>query len=150
MASDVARRAPNKSNRAATGLRLAGASYGEIAEVLGFASEVEAREAVEADLALQGGDEDGRDRIRTMEGERILRLLRTVWGKATTPTDPEHLSAVKTALSLIDRRIRLYGLDAPQEVMVYTPAASEIDAWVNEMIAQQALPVMEGEIIHDA
>jgi hypothetical protein len=70
-----------------------------------------------------------------------------VWQKATSPTDPEHLQAAKLAMSLIDRHIRLHGLDAPQEVVVYNPAAAEIDAWVARMVKNDATNVIEGEVV---
>ena len=141
-------RLPTIPGRAAVGLRLAGASYGEIAEVLGYSTAVQAREAIEQDLALEATTA-GRDELRDLEGERILKLLRNVWVKATSPRDPEHLAAAKVALALIDRRIRLYGLDAPQEIVVYNPSASEIDEWVAKMIQAPQYEVLEGEVVSD-
>jgi len=144
----VSDRHPTIPGRAAVGLRLAGASYGEIAEVLGYSTAVQAREAIEQDLALEASEE-GRDQLRDMEGERILKLLKPVWVKATNARDPEHLAAVKVALALIDRRIRLFGLDAPQEVIVYNPSAAEIDEWVAKMIETPQFEVLEGEVVSD-
>lgn len=133
-------------SRAATGLRLAGASWDEIAETLDFDSAAEARRAVMADLAVLGGDADGRSALRDVEGERLNRLLRSVWVKALDPQNPEHLQAVRTAVSLIDRRAKLYGLDAPDEIIVRTPTTAEIDRWVAEVVAGSA-QVVEGEVV---
>lgn len=143
MASTQVRR----SGQAATALRLAGASFAEVAEALGLANAGEARTLVERDLADRSGDEDQRKQMREEEAARIERLMRSVWAKATSPDDPEHLPAVRTALSLIDRHARLLGLDMPQEVVVYTPTTSEIDTWVTQMLNMQA--ALPGEVIED-
>jgi hypothetical protein len=45
---------------------------------------------------------------------------------------------------MVDRHARLLGLDMPTEVIVYTPTASEIDAWVASMI--QTATVIDGEV----
>lgn len=121
-----------RRQQAAVALRLAGASYDEIAQHLGYADAGQAASAVERDLR-DHLTEEGRDEVRSTDGRRIERLLRSVWGKANDPNHVEHLPAVRTALALIDRHARLYGLDAPQELIVYNPAASEIEAWVSKM-----------------
>ena len=120
---------------AAVALRIAGASYSEIARTLEYASAALARQAVERSLATTVGGES-RDQLRFIEARRLERLLRSLWGKATDEHDEEHLAAVRTAVAIIDRHARLYGLDAPQEMVVYTPAATEIEAWVSRMAAQ--------------
>jgi hypothetical protein len=149
----------SKSAAAAVALRLAGASYSEIAEALGFDSEARARQAVEKDLAARAADADPekRELLRAQSSARLERLLRGVWTKATNPNDPEHLPAVSKALSIIDRHTRLYGLDAPTEVTVHTPTASEIEAWLTEAMSHTSAEwtsepdviVIEGEIISE-
>lgn len=149
MSADVAPYRVGKTARSAVALKLAGASYSEIAETLGFAGPVEARNAVERDLANQAiKDSDGIEALRTEESMRIQRLLRSVWRKATDEADPEHLPAVRVALSLIDRNIRLRGLDAPTEVVVHNPAQAEIDAWVAMVTQHEAIGLgMEDDVI---
>lgn len=145
----------SRQGSAALGLRLAGAGYDEIAETLGFEHAWAAREAVEATLANRAlSDRDGRERLRAEEGARLLRLLRSVWQKATDTDSPEHLPAVKVAADLIARHTRLYGLDAPSEIVVHSPTASEIDRWVaalvsstTEPLRQMELDVVEAEVV---
>lgn len=137
IADDLVPRSSDKQSierrqQAAVALRLAGASYDEIAQHLGYADAGTAASAVERDLRDHLTNE-GRDEVRATDGRRIERLIRSVWAKANDPTNIEHLAAVRTALALIDRHARLYGLDAPQEVIIYNPAASEIEAWVSQM-----------------
>jgi hypothetical protein len=115
-----------------------------VADTLGLASAVVARDLVEKELAARADDSDKRDALRLEEAARIERLLRGVWSKATDPTHPEHLPAARTALAMVDRHARLLGLDMPTEVVVYTPTTSEIDAWVATMI--QGTSVIDGEV----
>ena len=125
-----------RAGAAALALRLAGAGYDEIADALGLTSSAVARENVEVALEARAWDDlAGRERMRSEAGARIERLLRSVWGKATNPDDAEHLPAVKVARELIDRYVRLYGLDAPTEVIVHNPTVSEIDTWVAAVIS---------------
>jgi hypothetical protein len=149
--SDVAR--PPRTANAALALRLAGASYAEVTDALGLTSVQAAREQVEAALAWRAWDDrDGRERMRAENGARLERLLRSVWTKATDAADPEHLPAVKVARELIDRYAKLYGLDAPAEIVIHNPTASEIETWVATVVGQQSesLRAMEAAIIEDA
>lgn len=135
---------PGRTGPAALGLRLAGASYSEVADTLGLANPMIARDLVEKELALRADDSDKRDALRREEAARIERLIRSVWPKATNPNDPEHLPAARTALAMVDRHARLLGLDMPTEVVVYTPTTSEIDAWVATMVSSAS--VIDGEV----
>jgi hypothetical protein len=135
---------------AATALRIAGASYSEIAEAVGFSSPEAAMDAVERDLAFRAtaASDDKKELVREESAARIERLLRSTWRKALDEQNPEHLPAVRTALSLIDRLARLRGADAPQVVSITTPTEMELDRWVRSVIAQQAMPdIIEGEVI---
>lgn len=142
--SDLSLRDRATRCEAAVALRIEGAPYSEIARTLGYASPALARQAVERSLATTVGSE-AREQLRFVEGRRLERLLRSLWGKATDETSEEHLAAIRTAVAIIDRHARLYGLDAPTEMVVYTPAASEIEAWVARMAAQ-----VRGELPQEA
>lgn len=134
---------PTRAGRAAVGLRLAGATFTEVADTLGLPDRIAARDLIEKELASYDDDPAARDRLRDEEAARIERLLRGVWGKAVDPENPEHLPSVRTALALIDRHARLLGLDRPQEMVVYTPTTSEIDTWVTQVIAGRAVVDVE-------
>jgi hypothetical protein len=136
---------PQAPGRAGLALRLAGASYTEIADTLALADAAEARDLVCTELAAQDVDPEQRIALRAEEAARIERLLRGVWSKATNPHDPEHLPAARVALSMVDRHARLLGLDMPTEVVVYTPTTTEIETWVTEMIARQTGDVIDVE-----
>ena len=114
---------------AAVAMRIAGAAYSEIARTLDFTSAHQARMSVEATLAATAGGND-REQLRFVEARRLERLLRSLWRKALDENHDEHLAAIRTALAVIDRHARLYGLDAPAEMVVYSPSREEIDRFV--------------------
>jgi len=139
----------HRQGMAAVALRLAGATYSEIAETLTFTTADAARIAVESELANITVNGEARDTLRELESARLERLLRSVWSKATNPDHPEHLASVKVAHSIVDRHIRLYGLDAPTEIAIHSPTQSEIDAWVAQVSssAHTQLAVLEANVV---
>lgn len=122
-------------DRAAVALRLAGAGFQEIAEVLELADAGQARLAVERGLAVEAGGEGDRERLRLEEERRLMGLLKPLWAKAVDPESPEQVVASRAALAVIDRHARLMGLDAPTEVVVHNPTTVEIDQWVAEVLS---------------
>ena len=142
-------RSNHRQSAAVLALRLAGASYAECADTLGMDSAESARAAAEGELERTAGlvAPEDREKHRAEEGARLDRLLRSVWVKATNTADPEHLPAVRTALALIDRRIRLFGADVPAELVVRTPTAAELDEWVGRMLELQSPAYVEPEVV---
>jgi hypothetical protein len=139
---------------AAIGLKVAGANYSDIAEVLEYSSVEQARSAVERGLAATASEED-RKVQRQIASRRLERLLRGIWKKATDEDNPEQLSATRTALALVDRHIRLWGSDAPSEMIVYSPGATEIEAWIETMAKRvraglpEEVDIIEGQVLRD-
>lgn len=147
---DIADRAGRQE--ACIALKMAGATYTQIAEVLQYASGDEARKAFERALASTVGEDD-RAQARALARRRLERILRSLWPKATDEEDDAHLAYARTALAYIDRIIRLDGADAPSEMVVYTPQNAEIDAWLKKMHnkAHSDMPeefdIIEGEVV---
>lgn len=133
---------------AVVALRFNGASFAEIAQACGLASAGKAHQMFLDELARADIPTDDKDLMRAEAAAQIRSLLTSVWGKAHDPADPEHLVAVDKARGLIDRHVKLFGLDAPTEVVVHTPAAAEIDAWVAAVVDQTTdLGVVEAEVV---
>jgi hypothetical protein len=133
--------APARMGAAAVQLRVNGTSYDDIAMTLGLSSPRAALTLVSRELAQQGeGLDEERDALRRVEAARLDELLVSVMEKATDTEHGEHLPAVKTAVTIIDRRIKLYGLDAPSEVIVHTPTQTELDQWVSTMVGHSMPP----------
>lgn len=139
---------------AAIALKVAGANFSDIAEVLGYSTVEQARTAVERGLAATATEED-RKLAREVANRRLDRLLRGLWKKATDEDDPEHLAAARTALAIVDRSIRLNGSDAPSELIVYSPTAGEMEAWVASMVSKvkaglpEEVDIIESEVLRD-
>lgn len=132
---------------AAVSLRLAGASWSEIATTLGFPTPRQALVATERALARQLVQVEDREKMRAMAGARLERLLRSTWPKAIDPENPDQLVAVSKAREVIADHRKLFGLDAPAEFIVHSPTQSEIERWVSSILTSQAPPVEEYDII---
>lgn len=146
--------------RAAVAMHISGASYTEIAEVEGYASATVVRRIVEQAIAATIDDRNDLPRLRAVANARLERLLRSVWVKAND-SDPKNVDQVaysRTALALIDRMIRLHGLDAPTKVEVFTPSTEEKERWLRRAIEEiggiqaverEADDIMDAEVVGD-
>lgn len=122
-------------SQAALTMKLAGASYSEIAQQLGYSSAWNARTAVERVLAESADSDDDRAKMRELTTRRLERLLKSVMPKAVDPRSPEHLAYNARALAIIDREARLHGIDAPTQAVVVTPAAERVEQYVATVLA---------------
>jgi hypothetical protein len=143
----AARRARSRKANAALALKVEGATYEQIAETLGFPTARAALVAVERALEDHLAHDLDRDKLRTLAGQRLDALLRSVWPKATNEDAPEHLAAAGRAREIVQDFRRLHGLDAPTEVTVTTPTTGEIEAWVAEVMSVRVPPVQEMDIL---
>lgn len=139
-------RAKDRKANAALQMRLAGATWNEVAEVIGYPTARQALVATERALEKELHTEESQEQLRALAGKRIERLLRGVWTKAIDPASPEHLLAVDRARQLIDRHAKLYGLDAPTELVVHSPTQSELERWVATVISGSTPALTEYDI----
>jgi len=119
----------------AVALKIAGANYTQIAKALDYAHPALARQAVEQALSTSVHEED-RKAQRLLSSARIEALLRSVWPRANDSRDPDHLGYMRGALALIDRHAKLWGLDAPIEIVSYTPTQVEYQAALDSIVQQ--------------
>jgi len=155
--TDTIANAPARMGAAAVQLRVHGTSYEDIAMTLGLSSPRAALTLVSRELATQGeGMTEERDEMRRVEAARLDELLVGLMEKATNTEHTEHIIAVRAAVTVIDRRIKLYGLDAPTEVTIHTPTQTELDQWVATMVGhaipRQALEepdIIDADIVED-
>ena len=147
------RRARERKSNAAIQMRLAGATWTDVAQALGYPTARQALVATEKALERQLHTED-RDAMRRLAGARLDRLLLGVWPKAIDASHPEHLLAVTKAREIVDRHAKLFGLDAPTEFVVHSPTQNEIEKWVASVAALRVpdveeYDILEGEIVPD-
>lgn len=88
-------------------LRRGGLTYDRIAAEVGYTNRSAARKAVER--ALERTLQESADELRVLEADRLDRLQVAAW-KAATGGD---LFAIDRVLKIMDRRAKLFGLDAP-------------------------------------
>ena len=117
-ATSSARIAQRTRAAAALKLRETGVSFAEIAAQLGYPSENAANKAVLAALRREVHEEA--NQLRTLEGLRLDEMQAGLWGKASHG----NVGAVMAVIKIMERRARLFGLDAPQRVDV---GRSDID-----------------------
>jgi hypothetical protein len=87
--------------------------------------------------------------MRDMAGRRLENVLRSVSKKALNGDSDEHLAAVREYRGLINDWVRIYGLQAPQQVIVSNPT-SDMIMEVALRIQQQGAPQLEeGDIFGD-
>lgn len=136
--------------RTVVALRLAGASFSEIADSQGLSNASMARRVFEEAVADSLEDTDLK-KARHLANLQLDRLLQSVWGKATNSKNPDQNTYIRSALSILDRKAKLNGIDAPQRVEVYTPEQQEREAWVKAMLEKVSPEAMaEEEDIIDA
>lgn len=157
MTTGLARQGP-----AAVQLRVSGASFQDIADTLGLSSAKAAIRLVTTELAShEEENRDARERLRAETNMALDQALQSVSGKALDPQCDEHLTALRTMMTILDRRAKLNGLDAPTELVVHNPTETEIDQWVamqvesampgvEEADADELLGIVEGEVISDS
>jgi hypothetical protein len=117
-----------KREHDAVQLALAGATYQQIADQLGFSSRGNAWRTVQRVLARV--DAEDAAALRTVEGGRLDRMQTAVWANAVKGD----VKAVGAVLRIMERRARLFGLDAP--IQVDARISDATDAQIAELAEQ--------------
>ena len=130
-------------------LKLAGASFADIAQVLELPSPATARHIFETAIAASGDDEIDYKTLRTIANARLEGLLKGVFPRAIDTNDSEQLAFQRQALSVIDRGIKLNGLDAPSRVEVYSPTSEEFVRVIEQAASALGGTTHEADIFSD-
>jgi hypothetical protein len=139
----------NRNDKAAAvvAMRVGGATWPEVCLALGYPTPRTAMMAFEKALIKQLANPEDRKQLRALAGARLDRLLRSVWPKAINPDHPDHLLALTKAREIVAQQSKLYGLDAPTEIVVHSPTQNEIDEWVGLMLTAQGPRLVNADII---
>jgi len=140
-------KARSRKAQGAIQLRLGHATWDEIATIQGYPSAAAAKRAVEAALVRELKSSGDKDQMRRMAGARLDQLLRSVWAKAVDPAHPEQMAAIAKARELIAQHAKLFGLDAPSEIVVTNPTSKTIEEWVAMITAGQVPQVDEYDVL---
>ena len=147
------RMSSKEKQKRAMALKLAGASYAQIADNLGYADSSGAYKAVSRGMknALQESAGD----LRKIHYGRLEHMLMLVW-PAVNQGDSR---AVNSALQVMDRMERLYGLNQAQKVDITAGARETIivadgekEAYIKalkEAIEEDGHEIVDAEIVED-
>src|SRR5690625_1421377 len=124
--------AESKITKQCLELRLAGATYEDIGEVVGRHKANVYRRIKKAIREIPKSEVE---ELRALESERLSRVQRSVWRQALEG----HLGAVDRVIKSSERRSRLLGLDSPQRVDL---EASSVDI---DAVARDILGAMTAE-----
>lgn len=138
----------NKAERALI-LRIQAASWAQIVKILDYDDTYAARAAVEAYISQTEPSEEEIGRQRYLHNRRLERLLNSVMPTAVNTSSPDHLAYNARALAILDRVAQLQGLNAPQQQVVYTPRAAEIEKYVAHFaaLAQEDTASAEADVL---
>lgn len=101
-----------EKTRRAMALKLAGASYGAIAQQLGYNDASAARKAVQR--GMKASLQENAGELRRIHYGRLEHMLMLIWADV----NQKDLSSMSAALSIMDRMERLYGLNAAERLEV--------------------------------
>lgn len=101
----------------ATALMVAGASFDDIARMLEFKSARHAKRVVERALSSTV-TLDEKKAMRILAARRYESLLKSVMPRATNVKESNQLAYNQRAQSLVDRIVKLHGLEAPQQIQI--------------------------------
>jgi len=112
-------------------LRVAGYSWDEIAEQLGFANKSNAYRSVHSYLGTVPQFDAERER------ELWRQRLEWLWRKARRDVDEQRPGALTGGVRIAQAAARLSGLDAPEQVVIHNPTVAEINALVQRLTVPQ-------------
>ena len=128
-----------RSNRALE-LRMAGATWQQVADQMGYKQKSSAQQAVRR--AIERETErvaDVRESYRTMQLLRIERSIRAIWPQVLQGD----LFAIDRELKLMERQAKLLGLDAPTTITITDDTKSELTQLITDL--EQVL--IPGEVV---
>jgi hypothetical protein len=109
-------------------LKLSGASFMEIADIMEYDTPGIARAVFEQAIANSGEPDIDYKMQRSIANAQLNALMKSVAPIALDNKHPEHLPYLRAAVTIVDRQIKLNGLDAPTRLEVSTPGAAEFEA----------------------
>ena len=101
-----------EKTRRAMALKLAGASYAAIAQQMGYSDASAARKAVMR--GMKSALQENAGELKRIHYGRLEHMLMLVWSDVNT----RDLPSINTALAIMDRMERLYGLNAAEKLEV--------------------------------
>lgn len=121
-----------RSRTAALTLKMGGASYAEIAQMLDFDSAAQARQACEQAIIESGSYDGDKENLRALMGLQLDQWHRSIATKIIDPTNNAQLEYMAMGLRLLERKSRLFGVDAPTKIELHDASNEEIAALIEK------------------
>lgn len=115
---------------------MAGATYDQIAQAVGYRNKGNAHAAVTRALAINAGAvAEQREEYRNLMLARCERLIRSLWTDAVRTETPsyERVQLVREVRALLEREAKLLGADAPAQVVVTEVTTSALMEMLDDM-----------------
>ena len=129
--SEVENSVSNMSQaESAVALVLSGASLSDVVRVLKFKSQGDAKRVIERTLASTV-TVDEKKYLQMVATQRYEKLLKSVMTRATNPKESNQLAYNQRAQSIIDRLVKLQGLEAPTQVQI-SPSDEFLASYANK------------------
>lgn len=119
-----------RSRKAALELKMMGVPFHEIAKLLEFPTPGAARQAVEQAIIDSGSFEGEKETMRSLMGLQLDRWHQSIAGKIIDPRNTAQLEYMAMGLRLLERKSRLFGLDAPTKVELHNASNEEITSLI--------------------
>ena len=103
-----------EKTRRALALKLAGASYAQIATQIGYSDASGARKAVQR--GMKSSLQENSSELKRIHYGRLEHMLMLLWPEVNT----RDLPSMSAALAVMDRMERLYGLNAAEKIDIAT------------------------------
>lgn len=126
MATKGARERAAERRLNALRLRKAGASYSQIAEALGYSKTQAYRDIQRALKNIGKEEQEGALELRLLESQRLDELLMPMMRQAKGGSQ----GAVDRVLRIMERRAKLWGIDAPERAEIRMPDGVAVRAKV--------------------
>lgn len=148
-------RASETTVESAMALVMAGASFDEIAKRFEFRSGRHVKRVVERALASTVTLTE-KTHLRAVASRRYEMLFKSVIGRATNPREAGQLAYNQRAQAILDRIVKLHGLEAPTQVQI-SPSDDYLAAYANKMAQTLGLDtniesepdILEGEFLDE-
>jgi hypothetical protein len=152
-ATEAGQKLSRKKSTAAAILLVNGMDIPAITQMLEYDSEAACSKDIETAIATIGLDSFDKAQLRQIMGARLEQAWKVGITNASRRGYPAREAALANAIRAAEKIIKLYGLDAPTEMVVHTATTEQINAWIQSMMAErvaqypQEVDVVQGTVV---
>lgn len=140
-------------HKAAAILLVNGMDVEAITQMLDYPDEATCQKDLERAVADIGMDSWDKAAMRRIMSARLEQAWKIGITNANRRGYPAREAALSNAIRAAERLIKLYGLDAPAEMIVHNATTEQINAWIQSMMAErvaqypQEVDVVQGKVV---